>query len=332
MRVLSVAFADIAVGTPESGGAEQILSIVERGLLERGCESVVIARKGSRVAGELVETDGTVEGHQRAIASVDADLIHFHGLDFHRYIPDGEIPRLATLHLPIAFYPASIFEPGRVMLNCVSRSQAASASVPLAVVMNGIATESYRVDDPDGSLLWMGRICPEKAPHIALQIAHRLDARLIVAGPVQGYAAHREYLAREVQPLFDEKRVYAGAAGSEQKRRLLARARCLLVTSLVAETSSLVSMEAMSCGTPVIAFRTGALPEIVEHGRTGFVVDSADEMADAIRRVDAISREECRTQAIRRFDAARMVDEYVDIYRSMMTRHLGIGCAPHENL
>jgi hypothetical protein len=105
-----------------------------------------------------------------------------------------------------------------------------------------------------------------------------------------------------------------------RKRRLLAAARCLVVPSLVAETSSLVAMEALASGTPVIAFRSGALPEIVEDGRTGFLVDGVAEMADAMRRASEIDPEACRRAARERFTAERMCGEYLALYERLAAK------------
>ena len=118
-------------------------------------------------------------------------------------------------------------------------------------------------------------------------------------------------------PRLDRRRRYLGPVGFIRKRRLLAAARCLLVPSLVAETSSLVAMEAAACGTPVIAFRSGALPEVVEDGRTGFLVDDVDGMAEAIRRVDRIDPAACREAARRRFSNRRMAAAYLDRYQML---------------
>ena len=156
--------------------------------------------------------------------------------------------------------------------------------------------------------------------------------RMIIAGPVHPYPEHREYFARCVKPRLDAERVYVGAVEGEQKESLLRAARCLLVPSVVAETSSLVAMEALSAGTPVVAFRSGALPEIVEDGKTGFLVDSTEEMTEAVTRVRSLSRFCCREQAVRRFDANRMIEGYLALYRKIRTRRLGMRCAPQENL
>ncbi len=344
MRVLSVAFETMPVGTRYSGGAEQILSIVESGLIDRGHQSVVIASEASRVAGDLIETPGVqpcAENHRKAIeyalAKFPIDLIHFHGLGFQQYLPEWKIPMLATLHLPIGFYPPAIFNGARppgLVLNCVSRSQAGSTSGSrsLPVVPNGIPTRCYAPAQPEEFLLWLGRICPEKGAHVALEVAHRLNARLIVAGPVHPYPHHQEYFSRCVQPLLDDKRTYAGPLDLKEKAALLSRARCLLVTSSVAETSSLVAMEALSSGTPVVAFRTGALPEVVDDTKTGFVVNTSEQMAEAVGRVNGLSRAHCRQEAVRRFDSERMIDDYLALYGRILTRHLASNRAPQSNL
>ena len=98
----------------------------------------------------------------------------------------------------------------------------------------------------------------------------------------------------------------------------MTQARCLLIPSLVAETSSLVAMEALACGTPVIAFRTGALPEIVEHGKTGFVVDDVEGMAAALRRIDEIDPAVCRSTAQERFSAQRMAQRHMERYHEII--------------
>lgn len=141
---------------------------------------------------------------------------------------------------------------------------------------------------------------------------------LLIAGHVYPFAAHVEYFDREIAPHLGAGVRFLGAIQRARKQRLLRGARCVLVPSLVAETSSLVAMEALACGTPVVAMRSGALPDIVEHGRTGFIVDDAREMAEAIAAADSIAPQACREAARRRFALSRMIAEYLSLYRELI--------------
>lgn len=325
------------VGPDSAGGAEQILYLLERGLVQAGHESVVIAASESQTSGQLIATpraNSEITDEQRGAAQrehlrcinealdrCEIDLIHFHGLDFYTYLPASTIPRLATLHLPPDWYPASIFKRPDLHLNCVSQSQAnrTPGGTKVSVVQNGVDLQKYQSGRGSRKhLLWMGRICPEKGVHIALEVAHRADLPAIVAGAVHAFRDHQVYFSECVQPLLDGQRQYVGPVGLSEKVELLAQARCVLIPSLVAETSSLVAMEAISAGTPVIAYRSGALPEVVDHGITGFVVDSRDEMVDALKRIDKISPETCRDVARQRFSAKRMVRDYLKLYESIL--------------
>jgi glycosyltransferase involved in cell wall biosynthesis len=150
-----------------------------------------------------------------------------------------------------------------------------------------------------------------------MQAARMAGVTLLLGGEVFPYLSHRAYFDDQVRPLLDRQRRYLGPVGFARKRRLLASARCLLVPSLAAETSSLVAMEAMACGTPVVAFPAGALPEIVEHGRTGFLVDDVEGMAAAIERAGEIDRAQCRQAAVQRFSVRQMTDAYLSLYERL---------------
>ena len=333
LSVLSVGYPLLPVSVHSAGGAEQILALLERSLVQGGHRSLVVAAEGSVVCGELIATpaaNGEMTGevrqeaqkaHRLAIEETlekyEVDLIHFHGLDFYAYLPDCSVPKLATLHLPLDWYPDEIFELPHVQLNCVSQMQARSAPCRkrVFVVPNGIDTEKFCANCAHtGPLLWLGRICPEKGVHLALEVAHQLNLPLTVAGPVHAYREHRDYFRECVEPLLDDQRQWVGAVDMKQKASLLAHARALLVPSLVSETSSLVAMEAISSGTPVIAFCSGALPEVVEDGVTGFIVEDQAQMAEAIGRLDEVSPLTCRTRAVARFSMERMIAEYMKLY------------------
>jgi glycosyltransferase involved in cell wall biosynthesis len=337
MTVLSIAFALLPVSADSGGGSEQILWQIERGLVVAGHRSIVVAAEGSRITGCLMSTpaaDGEItdkvravahrahrEAIQRVLDTHQVDLLHFHGLDFAEYVPAVGPPMLTTLHLPVAWYPKHIFDIPGLSLNFVSRSQAAANHLPYSVpvICNGIDLNRYRPAGRKKSFaLVLSRICPEKGIDVALRLAHRLDFDLVIAGPVHPFASHQAYFNEQIAPLLDNRRRYVGPVGGGQKQELLASAKCLLAPSVVAETSSLVAMEAIASGTPVIAFRSGALPEVVDDRITGFIVDSEDGMADAVQRVNQLHPDRCRTVATERFDSRRMVDEYLKLYQRLL--------------
>ena len=189
------------------------------------------------------------------------------------------------------------------------------------MVANGIALERFTFSAAKQDyLLWMGRICPEKGTHLALDAARQLGVKLVVAGAVYPFSWHRQYFEREVRPRLEAASSMAEFVESPpfaQKVELLGQARALLIPTLASETSSLVAMEAMACGTPVVAFAKGALPEVVADGKTGFLVNDFDEMVNAVRRVDAIEGRRCRAHVEARFNASRMADGYQRLYATI---------------
>ena len=337
LTVLSVSYPLARVSPDSTGGSEQVLSALDRALVAAGHRSIVVAPEGSRVAGELAPipwATGTLDdrakaeaqaANRAAIARVLArgrvDLVHLHGIDFAAYLPPPGPAVLATLHLPPGWYGAEALDPARprTFLNCVSAAQHAACPRSPAVVdpiENGVPVARFAAarHARRGFALVLGRICPEKGTHLALDAAHRADVPLLVAGEVYGYAAHRDYFEREVRPRLDNRRRFVGPVGFARKRRLLAAARCLLVPSLAAETSSLVVREAAACGTPVVAFPNGAIADAVVEGETGFLVPDAATMAEAIGRAGTISPERCRAEARARFDEAAMTARYLSLY------------------
>ncbi len=342
LTVLNIAYPLAPVGIDSVGGSEQVLSSLDHALTAAGHRSIVIACAGSQAAGALhafpaPPTDGPItdaihSARQDAIRAITADVlrrervdvIHMHGLDFYSYLPPPGPPMLATLHLPPGWYPPEALAPPREdsWVHGVSESQ--MRGVPpgprlLPPIPNGVPVARLGAVHPRKCrfALTLARVCPEKGLHLALDAARAADTPMLLAGGVFPYPAHQNYFGAEILPRLDRRRRYLGPVGFVRKRRLLAAAACLLVPSLVAETSSLVAMEAAACGTPVIAFRNGALPEVVEDGRTGFLVDDVDGMADAIRRVDRIDPATCRETARRRFSMERMAAAYLDRYQAL---------------
>jgi glycosyltransferase involved in cell wall biosynthesis len=335
LTVLQVAYPLAPVGPDAVGGAEQVIGALDAALVRAGHRSLVLACEGSSSAGTLLPTPHWERfndavwppahaAHRQAIAEAlrrhAVDVVHFHGVDFAAYLPPPGPPALVTLHLPKHQYAGADPFPNRprTWYGCVSQSQRRTfpADAPLLdPIPNGVDLSVFRPRGPKRSFaLALGRICPEKGFHLALDAAKQADLPLAVGGEVFPYPQHQTYFQKEIQPRLDKHRRFLGPLGLKRKARLLAAACCLVIASQIDETSSLVAMEALASGTPVVAFPAGAVPEIVEDGRTGFLVHSVDAMAAALRRVPALDPHECRRAAEERFPVDRMARRYLDLY------------------
>lgn len=342
--VLSVAYPFAPVGPRCVGGAEQIATQLDRAMVESGHQSLVIASEGSLAAGELFTvprfhsaTDLPSTSMWRArygqpildqlIATRAIDLIHVHDIAFHEYRWPAHIPVLVTLHLPPSWYPVQAWKikQPNIQLQYVSESQRRSGPAALGgapVIANGVDLCAPSREKENFALA-LGRICPEKNQRTALEAGFRARTRVVLGGEIFPWPDHQRYFRERIKPLLEEEREgirheFRGTLSPKEKSSLLARARCLLHPTLAPETSSLAAMEALAAGTPVIAYPSGALPEIVDDGITGFLVQSAEEMAAAIRRVEVIDPEACRAAAARRFSKERMVAEYFNLYSRLI--------------
>lgn len=349
LTVLNVAYPYAPVGADAVGGSEQILSLLDHALAARAHTSLVAACEGSQVAGRLFPvplldrsslddperrwyTEQLQAEIDRALLLYCADLVHMHGLDFYEYdLPPG-IPALVTLHLPIEWYGVERLKqlPKEIQLCCVSESQRRSCPPELGdvpVVENGVPLPAWSPDQAkEDFAVVLSRICPEKNVHAALEAGTLAKTRVLVGGRVFPFRGHQAYFNERLEPLLNGRargcrHEFLGPVEAVRRLQLLSRAKCLLHPTVAPETSSLVAMEALACGTPVIAYRSGALPEIIEEGVTGFLVENAEEMAEAIRRVHTISPQNCRRAAERRFGAARMVENYFNLYHSLVREH-----------
>jgi glycosyltransferase involved in cell wall biosynthesis len=342
LTILQVAFPFAPVGPDAVGGAEQVLSLIERNLPRFGHRAIVLACAGSTTEGPLLPvalppgpvTDAmqdAVHATMReriaeALRRHPIDLVHMHGIDFHRYLPPPGVPVLATLHLPPGWYPPEVFRLTRpdTWLHAVSSSQhRACPPCPtlLPPIENGVAVGA--LDRPltrRRFALVLGRICPEKNQHAALEAGTRAGLPVLLGGQVFPYPVHEAYWHDAVQPQLAPPHRFLGPLGFARKRRLLNAARCLVSASIAPETSSLVAMEAMACGTPVVAFASGALADIVEHGVTGFLVRDVTEMAAAMQAAVDLCPDTIRRIARQRFSADTMLAGYLAAYERLARR------------
>jgi glycosyltransferase involved in cell wall biosynthesis len=256
------------------------------------------------------------------------DVIHFHCDYLHfpllRHCPCPSVTTLhGRLHIPDLKSLLDTF--AEVPLVSISDNQ----RLPIphanwqATVYHGLPREIHTFRENGGDYLaFLGRISPEKRLDRAIEIARRAGMKLKVAAKI--YAEDREYYAQKIEPLLREAGAFVefvGEVGGALKDEFLGNARALLFPIDWPEPFGLVMIEAMACGTPVIAWRNGSVPEVIDDGVTGYVVDSIAQSVEAVKRVECLDRAKCRKHFEERFDAAQMAQNYIEVYRRLI--HIG---------
>ncbi|MGI8780514.1 MAG: glycosyltransferase family 4 protein [Solirubrobacteraceae bacterium] len=344
LRIAMLAPPWIPVPAPGYGGIEEVVRLLCDGLSVHGHEVTLYAPPGSSSRASVVTLlDEThpddiqiaqfeADHVARAFGAIDAaaeqgapfDVIHDHVGHTALAMADRVgAPLVHTLHGPFTDDARRFYAEHGAKACIVAISQAQLDDAPPEmgggrVVHNPIdcAEWPYR-EDKDDFLLWIGRMSPDKGPQRAIAAAREAGAPLVLAGPVQ--PGQEAFFAQEVEPQLGRDGIeYVGEADATRKRELYQRARALLMPIRWPEPFGLVMVEALACGTPVIAFTEGSAPEIVEDGRTGFVVDDEHAMARAVERLDAIDPAACRAACEERFGLAAVVEGYEGAYRAAM--------------
>ncbi len=326
----------IAWRTPprKYGPWEQVSSNIAEGLVERGMDVTLFASGDSMTKGKLAsvcelpyaeypDVDPKVAeclhiSHLMEQAD-QFDIIHnnfdFLPLSYSRLI---KTPMVTTIHgfsspkiIPVykKYNSTSYY----VSISNSDRSPELSYS---ATVYNGIDTREFSFNAESGeSLLFFGRIHPEKGVSEAIEIAKKSNRKLIISGLIQD----QEYFARKVDPLIDDRDiVYLGNSGPVERNKLLGDAYALLHPIGFEEPFGLSVVEAMICGTPVIAFNRGSMPELILDGKTGFLVKNVDEAVEAVNSIKFIDRRDCMEWASSNFSSQKMVDGYLDVYKNIL--------------
>lgn len=318
------------------GGTEVVVDVLARGLAAAGHQVQLFATGDSTCPvwrrWHYPEALGTIAPAASELAHVrdayatltDVDVVHDHTMLGPEWAPSlrPELPIVTTNHGP--FTPETIDHyralDRRVAIVAISRAQRRSAlAVPVAAVIpHGIELDRFPMGDGDGDyLLFLGRMSPDKGVHRAIAVARMAGRRLLIAAKMWE-PAERRYFADVVEPLLGEDAVYLGQVGGEEKLELLAGATALVNPIRWPEPFGLVMIEALACGTPVLAFPEGAAPEIVEHGRTGFLCLDEEDMAAKVAKAARLDRGGCRASVAERFSARRFVDDHVALYQRVL--------------
>jgi len=336
MRIALVAPPFIAVPPANYGGTELFIAMLARGLHARGHDVTVYANGESclpcRVKWRYQHTDWPLDDLERATlkntdhtawamddAARRTDIIHLNdpvGVPFTRFTHQ---PVVVTLHHPHepAISEQYVRYPDIEYVAIGAWLARREPMTRLHVVHHGIPVSDYIFSvQKDDYVAFLGRMAPCKGPHLAIEAARRAGIRLKLAGEVQ--PIFRDYWEQQVRPLIDGRQIeYVGEVNHDQKNELLSRARALLFPIQWEEPFGLVMIEAMACGTPVLALSGGAVEEIVHDGVNGWICRDTDEMADRLA-APLPAACDCRDHVARYFSVDQMVDRYLGIYEQLV--------------
>jgi glycosyltransferase involved in cell wall biosynthesis len=339
MRIAQVAPLAESVPPQLYGGTERVVAFLTDELVRLGHDVTLFASADSRTTARLVPAwpcalrlSGAIQDplaphilmlEEVAKRAQEFDILHFHISQLHfplaRRLP---VAHVTTLHgrLDIPELPPLYAEFADIPVISISEAQRTplAAAGWIGTVYHGLPLDLLAFHPGPGKYLaFLGRIAPEKGVDRAIEIATACGQPLRIAAKVD--PADRQYFEREIQPLLDNPLVtFMGEIGEEQKSDFLGSATALLFPIDWPEPFGLVMTEALGCGVPVIAFRRGSVPEIIDDGVTGFVVDTVEQAVEATGRVGELSRSACREVFERRFSVTRMAADHVQIYEALV--------------
>ena len=341
MRIAQVAPLFESVPPKYYGGTERVVSFITEELVQQGHDVTLFASGDSETRARLVpgcRRASRLDKHsidplalqmlmlehvyQRAD---DFDVIHFH-LDY-LHFPVSRCHRRAqvtTLHGRLNIPElVPLYKEFRDM-PVVSISDAQRSPLPdanwVATVYHGLPADLFRFQPSVGTYLaFLGRISPEKRVDRAIEIARRLDMPIKIAAKVD--LVDRDYFEAVIEPLLRDPRIeFVGEIGEGEKQEFLGNAYALLFPIDWPEPFGLVMIEGLACGTPIIAYDRGSVPEVITQGENGFIVTDIDDAADAARKIPSLSRRRCRELFDERFTAQRMARDYLNVYETLVER------------
>lgn len=327
--------APVAWRTPPRhyGPWEQVASNIAEGLIKLGVNVTLFATGDSITAGTLksICKQGYEEDRSQDAKVLEClhisnlmeqagefDIIH-NNFDFLPLTYTGLVktPVITTIHGFSSPKIIPVYKKYNSRGHYVSISNADRSTELnyLATVYNGLDTEDFSFTEmPDNYLLYFGRIHHDKGPAEAIEIAKKSKRKLLIAGIIQD----ENYWKERVEPLLDDQIQYIGHAGPEKRNKLLGNAAALLHPINFNEPFGMSVAESMLCGTPVIAFNKGSMPELIKHEKTGFLVNTVDEAVAAIEQLKSISRKDCSELANSQFSKEKMAADYFKLYKRIL--------------
>lgn len=337
MRIAMVAPISWRVPPRHYGPWERIVSLLTEGLIERGLEVTLFATADSLTQARLVATcprpyseDESLDPkvweclHLAAVfeRAAEFDLIHNHfdflPLSYSRLV---QTPVVTTIHGFSSERILPVYQKynGHTYYVAISQADRHPTLDYLATIYHGISLNEFTFQPKPGDyLLFFGRIHPDKGVAEAIEVARQAGRRLVIAGIIQD----RDYFEREVAPHVGQHGIdYIGSVGPEQRDKFLGGASALLHLINFEEPFGLSVVEAMACGTPVIAYGRGSMPELIDHEKTGFIVNNLDEAIAAVGAADELDRAQIRQYVAANFSRERMVDNYIRVYQKAARQH-----------
>jgi glycosyltransferase involved in cell wall biosynthesis len=338
LRIAMIAPPWFAVPPPAYGGIEAMVADLVDGLVARGHDVTLIAAGSpgtpaqrsiatypdppSRRLGDPMPEVLHAATAACALDGMEVDVVHDHTLAGPLLARGRRVPTVVTAHGPVTGEPGDYLARLGTTIDLVAISEAQRRLRPeinwLATIHHGIDVASYPLGSGGGDhLRFIGRFTPDKGAHLAIDAARRAGRRIVVAGKCNEPAEHA-YFDQAIAPRLGPDVQYVGEADAATKRELYAGATALLFPVQWEEPFGLVMVEAMACGTPVVALNRGSVPEIVCHGVTGEIVDDPADLPDAVERAESLDRRRCRAHVQNRFDLPRMVVAYEAAYRTVV--------------
>ena len=338
MRIAQIAPLTESVPPKLYGGTERVVSYITEALVDLGHDVTLFASGDSQTRAKLepvwpraLRLDHSIRDriapHMLLMETVarranDFDVLHFH-MDYYSFsvFNRQETPYVTTLHgrldLPEQQPVFDTFNTAPVISISNAQRQPLPQAKWLTTVYHGLPESLYTPQPVEPRYLaFLGRISPEKRVDTAIRIAQECGLPIKVAAKID--AADQEYFEREIKPLFALPHVeYVGEIADHQKAEFLSGAHALLFPIDWPEPFGLVMIEAMACGTPVVAFNRGSVPEVIEDGVTGFIVEDVQGAVGALHRIDSLSRDAIRARFDTRFSAKAMAQRYVDTYETL---------------